>query len=116
VWVLLVLPLAVAWGVWRHQVAWWLIAIPLLRVLNLMALGPRPWLALTRTELQGRDGDLVWTIPTRQVASILLTSGDAQRIEFADARGRLLAHAPPGYTDRQIEQLARALGVRTVSS
>ncbi len=113
-WVVYVIPLAVLYAVLVHGVAWWLIAIPVLRVLHRLARAPQSWLALTRTELEGRDERVVWSAPRTAIDSIHVAPAGSARIEFADRAGRALASAPLLYTERQLATLAGALAVRVV--
>jgi hypothetical protein len=113
-WTLYAVPLALIYAAMFHKVAWWLLAIPFLRVFNLLVLRARPWLALTHTELEGREKRVIWSVPRTGINSIQVGRGDPQRIEFADPLGRALASSPLGFTDRQISSLADALDVRVV--
>ncbi len=113
-WFAAAIAVGLLYGTRLHQVPWLLVLIPVGRVIRSLVVHRRHWVALTATSLEGGDGNDGWSVPTPHLESIRIARARSPRIEFLDARGRVLAHAAPVYTGRQIARLADALGVRIV--
>jgi hypothetical protein len=114
-WVLMVLLVAVAYVALLHVVPWFLVAIPIGRMIVMMWLSRRVWIAVTGDQLQVLEGSAdVWSVPRAQVAAIHVGRRGASRVEFVDRTGAPLVTAPLMYSARQIARIGDVLAAPVI--
>jgi len=109
-WLLLVLAVGIAYASVMHSVPWFLVVVPIGRLVAMLALGRRVWIAVTPDRLHLLEGSAeVWSVPRTAVAAIHVARHGASRLEFVDRSGAPVVTAPLMYGAGQIARMAEVL-------